>query len=93
MRQLGLSPTFCALTSSIPTGDMNLIKAPGLSRLQPVTWSTWLAWEFVSALIPVFTVLSATAIGKQVSRTAEYRGLIMNGLLAAVVLATLAPHH
>jgi hypothetical protein len=56
-----------------------------------VTWSTWLAWVFVSALIPVFTVLSATAIGKQVSRTAEYRGLIMNGLLAAVVLATLAP--
>ncbi|HEX7922510.1 MAG TPA: hypothetical protein VF583_16245 [Bradyrhizobium sp.] len=70
---------------------MNLTKEPGLSRLQPLTWSTWLAWVFVSALIPLFTVLSTTAIGKQVARTAEHRGLIMNGLLAAVVLAMLAP--
>jgi hypothetical protein len=91
LRQIGQSPTFCSLTSSILTGDMNLTKEPGLSRLRPLTWSTWLAWVFVSALIPALTVLSATAIGKQVSRTAEYRGLIMDGLLAAVVLATLAP--
>ncbi|WP_456730397.1 hypothetical protein [Bradyrhizobium sp. USDA 3364] len=45
---------------------------------------------FVSALLSVFTALSATAIGKQVSRHAEHRELIMFGLLVAPVLATLA---
>ncbi|WP_143278128.1 hypothetical protein [Bradyrhizobium sp. UFLA03-84] len=70
---------------------MNPTTEPAPSRVQPMTWPTWFAWVIVSALIPVFTVLSATAMGKEVSRSAEHRTLILNGLLAAAVPATLAP--
>jgi hypothetical protein len=59
--------------------------------LRLVTWRIWLAWVLVCALVPVFSTISATAIGKQISRDAEYRPLIATGLLAVVVLATLAP--
>ncbi|MBR0893769.1 hypothetical protein JQ616_02315 [Bradyrhizobium tropiciagri] len=70
---------------------MNPTIEPAPSHLKPVTWSTWFAWVLVSGLTSVFTVLSATAIGKPVSRSAEHRELIMSGLLAAVVIAALAP--
>ncbi len=70
---------------------MNPTTQPTLPRLKPVTWSIWSAWVLVSGLTSVFTVLTATAIGKQVSRSAEHRELTMSGLLAAVVIATLVP--
>jgi hypothetical protein len=60
-------------------------------RLRPVTWPIWLAWVLVSALVPVFRTISATAFDKQISRSADHRALIANGLLALVAFAILAP--
>src|SRR5690349_1420206 len=59
--------------------------------LRPVTWPTWFAWVLVSALLPVLSTISATAFDKQVSRYAQHRELIENGLLAIIVFAILAP--
>lgn len=70
---------------------MNPTTQPTLPHLKPVTWPIWSAWVLVSGLTSVFTVLTATAIGKQVLRSAEHREIIMSGLLAAVVIATLIP--
>lgn len=60
-------------------------------RLRPVTWTIWLAWVLVAALDPVLRSISATALGKQVSRDAEHPTLILIGLLALSAFALLAP--
>lgn len=70
---------------------MNPIEPAPSERLRPVTWPVWLAWVLVSALIPVFSTISATAIGKQISSSFERPSLLINGLLALVVFATMAP--
>lgn len=60
-------------------------------RLRLVTWRIWLAWVLVAALNPVLSSISATALGKQISRDAEHPTLIFIGLLAIITLAVLAP--
>jgi hypothetical protein len=59
--------------------------------LRPVTWPIWLAWVLVSALLPVFSTISETAIGKQISRNAEHPALINIGILGVIAFAVLAP--
>ncbi|WP_050426515.1 hypothetical protein [Bradyrhizobium tropiciagri] len=62
------------------------------ARLRPVTWTTWSAWVFVSALLPVFSTIAATAIGKSVPHDdSVYKRLLMSSLLALTVFTTLAP--
>ncbi|WP_426537564.1 hypothetical protein [Bradyrhizobium sp. McL0615] len=64
--------------------------APPVS-LRPVTWPIWLAWVLVSALTPVFSTISATAFGKQISLNAEHPALINIGILGVIAFAVLAP--
>ena len=59
--------------------------------VRPVTWPIWLAWVLVSALVPVFSTIAATAFGKQISRTAEHPALINIGILGVIAFAVLAP--
>lgn len=56
-----------------------------------MTWSTWLAWVLVSALVPVFCTIAASAIGKPVTRSAEYPKLIVLGLFLLVAFSLIAP--
>ncbi len=60
-------------------------------HLRPVAWPTWFAWVIVSALVPVLSTISETAFEKQISRDAQYPNLILDGLLALVLFATIAP--
>jgi hypothetical protein len=59
--------------------------------LRPVTSSIWLAWVLVSALVPVFSTIAATAFGKQISRNAEHPALINIAILGVIAFAVLAP--
>jgi hypothetical protein len=70
---------------------MNSIEPVSSVRLRQVTWTIWLAWVLVSALVPVFSTIVATALGKQISPTAEHRALIMNGLWVLIAFAVLVP--
>ena len=70
---------------------MNPTEPAPFERLRSVTWRIWLAWVLVSALIPVFSTISATAFGKQISRNVPHPKLILNGVLALIAFATLAP--
>ncbi len=60
-------------------------------RLRPLTWPIWLAWVLVAALDPVLSTISATALEKPVTRTAEHPVLITIGLWAIIALAFVAP--
>ena len=70
---------------------MNPMKSVPSALLRPVTWPIWLAWVLVCALVPVFSTISATAFGKQVSPNAQHPALITNWLLALVAFAMLVP--
>jgi hypothetical protein len=70
---------------------MNSTEPVSSERLRQVTLTIWLAWVLVSALVPVFSTIVATALGKQISPTAEHRALIMNGLRVLIAFAVLAP--
>jgi hypothetical protein len=70
---------------------MNTTELVSSERLRQVTLTIWLAWVLVSALVPVFSTIVATALAKQISPTAEHRALIMNGLWALIAFAVLAP--
>jgi hypothetical protein len=70
---------------------MNTTEPVSSGRLRQVTWTIWLAWVLVSALVPVFSTSVATALAKQISPAAEHRVLIMNGLWALIAFAVLAP--
>jgi hypothetical protein len=59
-------------------------------RLRPVTWSIWFAWVFVAALDPILSTICATAMGKQISRSAEHPALIASWMLAIIAFALLA---
>jgi len=67
------------------------IEPAASKRLRPVTWPIWLAWVLVSALVPVFSTILATACSKQISRSAPHPELIWNGLLAVIAFAILTP--
>ncbi|MGF6430164.1 hypothetical protein [Bradyrhizobium elkanii] len=56
-----------------------------------MTWSTWLAWVLVSASVPVFCTIAASAIGKPVTRSAGYPKLIVLGLFLLVAFSLIAP--
>ena len=70
---------------------MNATEPASSDFLRPVTWPTWFAWVFVSALVPVFSTISATAIGKQISRDVEHPALINIAILGVIAFAVLAP--
>lgn len=70
---------------------MNAMQLPAPERLRPVTWHIWFAWVLVAAFVPVLSSIAATAFGKEISRHAQHRGLIMWGLFAITALAILAP--
>src|SRR5215210_1338521 len=70
---------------------MNATEPTPSERLRPVTWPIWLAWVLVAALVPVFSAISATAFGKQISPNAQHPALMTNGLLAIISFAMLAP--
>jgi hypothetical protein len=65
---------------------MNTTEPVSSERLRQVTWTIWLAWVLVSALIPVFSTIVATALGKPISPTAEQLGLIGFAVLAPPIM-------
>ena len=70
---------------------MNATELASTDFLRPVTWPTWFAWVLVCALVPVFSTIFTTAIGKPISRNAAHPALIANGLLVLILVAPLAP--
>jgi hypothetical protein len=68
---------------------MNPTEAVSSERLRQVTWTIWLVWVLVSALIPVFSTIVATALGKPISPTAEKLALIGFAALAPPIMQAL----
>ncbi len=65
---------------------MNTTEPVSSERLRQVTWTIFLAWVLVSALIPVFSTIVATALGKPIAPTAEQLALIGFAVLAPPIM-------
>ena len=84
------------LTSPLATNPAQPVSSERLRQITyrvtyRITWPIWLPWVLVCALVPICNTTFATAFGKQIAPNAEYRALIMTGLLALSAFAILAP--
>ena len=89
--RLGIDVLWVTAKSEALNMSDTALSNPSSARLRPVSWSIWLAWVLVSALTPAFSTISATALNKPISRTAQHPELIANGMLAVAAFTMLAP--